>query len=590
MIAYTHPYLVALIAWATFVVSTAMPSAAQSNGEAASAEREDTFFAHTFGTPGDVGFRVWFEKTGGAIYSVQLLDHDDLGAEPDEKGHRPPYTILNRPQSGWFNFTLEDISRGIKAFPGIELFAQKWEVVEQSPRAVRFELDTGAGVVLERAYRWEPGRRDLQLDLTLRSTDSVGDLAGRYLPLRLYGGALPNPKRNYVLGANPSVIAAGFHGADGAETEIQRTSTHTGESVSGVVARADEVGTIDFGGTTNRFFCSVLYPANEDSAIDSVGFQLFPNRSDDVEVPPYTVPMPLYQIGFEIPVAGASTTKSYYVYLGPKSKRVFRRTADGAYATEYSKFDPIVNFDLSPAQCFCTIPGAQQTARFLLWVLGLIQDIVGNWGIAIVILTICVRGALVPLNFRMQKAMRAYGHRAAKAAPQMEKLKERFKDDPKQLQMEMLKFQRENKLFPPVGGCLPLFVTIPIFIGLFSALRASYDLRGQALFWWVDDLSQPDQLTMLFGYPLNLLPLLWMSLTFYLQSQAPLPKDPQQRQVMQIMRFMPLMFGFLLYNYASGLMVYMLTSGSFALVETRVVKRLLGPMPESPMGAGPMPI
>jgi len=141
--------------------------------------------------------------------------------------------------------------------------------------------------------------------------------------------------------------------------------------------------------------------------------------------------------------------------------------------------------------------------------------------------------------------------------------------------------RRGQKSPPPIGGCLPMFVTIPVFIGLFTALRISYDLRQQPFMFYIDDLSQPDALFTL-GFEwmpyFNLLPLLMVGLWWWLQSNTPLPTDPQQRQMMKIMRFMPLMFGVMLYSYASGLMVYMITSSLFALVEQRVTRKLLGPV------------
>ena len=197
------------------------------------------------------------------------------------------------------------------------------------------------------------------------------------------------------------------------------------------------------------------------------------------------------------------------------------------------------------------------------------------------VLTILVRGALVPLNFRMQKSMRAYGAKAAKLKPKLDEIQKRYANDRKALQQHMMAFQREHKMFPPVGGCLPMFVTIPVFIGMFTALRTSYELRQQPFMLWIDDLSQPDALfeTGLEWLPhFNLLPILMVGLWWFLQSGTPLPNDPQQRQMMKIMRFMPLMFGVMLYTYASGLMVYMITSSLFAIVEQRVTRKILGPV------------
>src|SRR5262249_34212476 len=158
--------------------------------------------------------------------------------------------------------------------------------------------------------------------------------------------------------------------------------------------------------------------------------------------------------------------------------------------------------------------------RLLSWFQGLIS----SWGIAIMMLTILVRGCLAPLNFRMQKSMRAYSQRMAVLKPKLDEIKQRYGDDPKRYQQAMLQFQREHKLMPPVLGCAPIFLTMPIYIGLFTALRTAYDLRQHG-FLWAQDLSQPDALFPLSFFPhnFNLLPLCWITLFLVLQLRMPLP-------------------------------------------------------------------
>ena len=199
-----------------------------------------------------------------------------------------------------------------------------------------------------------------------------------------------------------------------------------------------------------------------------------------------------------------------------------------------------------------------------------------------------VRGAMFPLNFKMQKSMRAYGAKMSKLKPQMDAMKKKYADDQKAYQQAMMAFNRENKVMPPVGGCLPIFLTMPIYIGLFTALRTAYDLRHQSFVSWIDDLSRSDALFQLGFWPndFNLLPLLWIVLLVFQMSRQPLPTDPQQRQTQKIMRFMPMMFGVMLYSYASALLLYMVTSMLWSLVESAIVKKILGPADPN---AGMMP-
>jgi YidC/Oxa1 family membrane protein insertase len=206
-------------------------------------------------------------------------------------------------------------------------------------------------------------------------------------------------------------------------------------------------------------------------------------------------------------------------------------------------------------------------------------------------LTILVRGLLAPLNFHMQKSMREYGKRMAVVKPKLDALKTKYGDDKAAYQQAMIAFQREHKLMPPLAGCLPIFLTMPIYIGLFTALRTAYDLRQQS-FLFMPDLSRPDSLFALGFWPhnFNIMPILWIGMFVWFSLRMPLPADPQQRQVQQMMRFMPILFGVMLYNYASGLMVYMVTSMLWTFGESAITKKILGPIDPSAAGMTPSPM
>jgi YidC/Oxa1 family membrane protein insertase len=256
------------------------------------------------------------------------------------------------------------------------------------------------------------------------------------------------------------------------------------------------------------------------------------------------------------------------------------------------RFAPILNVDLTTPCCLVEVPGGRFMAKLLLKLLGWFHDVIGNWGFAIIMLTILVRGLLAPVNYHMQKSMRAYGARMAVLKPKLEALKAKYGDDQKAYQQAMVAFQREHKMIPPIGGCLPLFATMPIYIGLFTALRTAYDLRQQPFLLWIQDLSRPDRLFELSFWPhaFNLLPLLWISMFIWLQLRMPLPTDPQARQMQKMMRYMPILFGLMLYGYASALLVYMVTSMLWSMLESAITKRLLGPIDPNVAAMAPTPM
>jgi YidC/Oxa1 family membrane protein insertase len=346
---------------------------------------------------------------------------------------------------------------------------------------------------------------------------------------------------------------------------------------------------LSFAGNTNRFFGAFLYPLDAASreSLVRIAADTVPARMDpDSQTPPNSVARARYTMALAIPARDAETKVSFGLYLGPKSYHVFATLANP------ERFAPLLEVDLATPCCFIEVPGGRFMAKVLLRLLGWFHDVIGNWGFAIIMLTILVRGLLAPVNYHMQKSMRAYGARMAVLKPKLDALKAKYGDDQKAYQQAMVAFQREHKMIPPIGGCLPLFATMPIYIGLFTALRTAYDLRHQPFLFWIQDLSRADALFNLSFWPheFNLLPLLWIAMFVWLQLRMPLPTDPQARQMQKMMRYMPILFGVMLYGYASALLVYMVTSMVWSMLESAITKRLLGPIDPNVAAMAPTPM
>jgi YidC/Oxa1 family membrane protein insertase len=553
---------------------------------------DQRWFVRDFGVPGEAGsYRVSFVTNGGCVYWVRLLDEfanpaaRRAGLHPDTEF----YELVQMVQSGIASFVLDE--PGERRLP-IEIATERWEH-EDIPGGVRFTIDCTNGLVLEKLFRHEPGRRDFEVEIALRRTAAYTGQASE-LKLELRGATLANPEREHILGQNPAV---GFglaknHDTGAEVTWVEHCDGKVNPPQLPPIASSSGRSFVDFAGTTNRFFGAFLSPENEAAAraLWSVVMEKWP-RSNFSSQPPighdwHSVPVALYRLNVPIPGAVGETRLSFRLYLGPKTPAVFNTRP------EYERFDAVMDVDLSP-QCFCSIPGARPMARFLLWILRGLHSLIGNWGFAIVVLTILVRTLMVPLNFRMQKSMRKYGAKMMRLKPQLDAIQKKHANDRKKLQLAMAEFQREHKMIPPLGGCLPmLLISFPVFIGLFTALRVAYELRNQPFLFYIQDLSQPDALFDTgwgFVPHFNLLPIIMVGLWMFLQMKTPLPEDPQQRQMMKIMRYMPLLFGVMLYNYAAGLMVYMITSSLYALVEQKVTRKLLGP-PPTEGGAMQMPM
>jgi len=211
---------------------------------------------------------------------------------------------------------------------------------------------------------------------------------------------------------------------------------------------------------------------------------------------------------------------------------------------------------------------------------------VHNYGVAILLLTLLVRVCMFPLTRKQMVSMHKFQQQMGKIKPEMDRLNQKYKNNPKKKQQEIMKLYKEHNMSPfPMMGCLPLFINMPVFFGLFHALRSSMELRHAPFMLWIKDLSSPDALVS-FGHPvsllgcafftvesINVLPII-MGITWFAQMYfAPRPADPQAAQTQKMMMFMPLMFMFFLYNYAAGLSLYWTCNSVLGMIEQRFIKR-----------------
>jgi YidC/Oxa1 family membrane protein insertase len=213
--------------------------------------------------------------------------------------------------------------------------------------------------------------------------------------------------------------------------------------------------------------------------------------------------------------------------------------------------------------------------RLLLW----LYEQIGNFGVAIICLTIIVRTIMFPIaqkQFRSMAAMKVL-------QPKMKAIQERHKDDKARQQQEMLNLYKEEKV-NPMAGCLPIVIQIPIFYALYKTLIVSVEMRHKPFALWIKDLSAPDPMTPvnLFGFlhftppsylALGVLPILF-GVTMYLQTKLnPPPADPVQKQMMGIM---PWFMMFIFAPFAAGLQLYYVCNNLFGLAQQAWLNRRYG--------------
>ena len=199
----------------------------------------------------------------------------------------------------------------------------------------------------------------------------------------------------------------------------------------------------------------------------------------------------------------------------------------------------------------------------LLDLLRLIFGYVGNYGIAIIILTIIVRIVLFPLTFKGMKSMK----RMQQLSPRMKKLQEKYKNNKEKLNKEMMELYRKNRV-NPLGGCLPLLLQIPVFFALYSSLSSAVELRHAPFIFWISDLSQPDGL--------GITPLL-MGASMYIQQKMTPQTAMMDSTQAKIMQMLPFIFTIFTFTFPSGLTLYWVTSNILSIAQQQIINRIKTP-------------
>jgi YidC/Oxa1 family membrane protein insertase len=203
-------------------------------------------------------------------------------------------------------------------------------------------------------------------------------------------------------------------------------------------------------------------------------------------------------------------------------------------------------------------------AKPLFWLLHQLNNILGNWGWSIVSLVVLLKAAFYWLNAHAYQSMA----KMKAINPRITEMRERLKDNPQQMQMEMMKIYREEKV-NPMGGCVPIALQIPVFIALYWVLLSTVEMRNAPWVGWIHDLSAPD--------PFYILPLL-MTLTTMLQTALnPAPPDPMQAKMMWIM---PLAFSVMFFFFPAGLVLYWITNNVLSITQQWVINTRMGVPPQ----------
>jgi len=312
-------------------------------------------------------------------------------------------------------------------------------------------------------------------------------------------------------------------------------------------------GNVSWAGAYSRFFAQVTMPEKPGQSM--VANQMIVPTQEKPNRKAFETAMAL---NLPAMAAGNVETYNYTVYAGPR---------------EFDRLEAIGNTHQNQLELIMDFGGwFGWVAKGLLLLMNWFSGLGLSYALAIIAITILIKLVFWPLTAKSTRAMKKMAAVNAKMMPEIKSIRERYKDDYQKMNMKMMEIYKKYGVNPlsQMGGCLPMLIQIPIFFGFFTMLRTAIELRG-AEFLWVADLSSPDTVAMVAGFPINIMPLL-MTGTMFLQMklQPPSPgMDPAQQA---IMKYMPLMFVFILYSASAGLCLYWTVQNVLTIVQTKMTK------------------
>ena len=411
--------------------------------------------------------------------------------------------------------------------------------------------DNGQGLAFTRTISVDP-------DYMFKVVDEVENRSANPALLRPFGRIFrdtePNAQANYVLHEG----LVGFIGEEGLKefgyaSLAKEDATHEGVRK----AFKDQVG--GWLGVTDKYWAAALIP--DQAAKFTATFSAVQKRTasevDQFETRYETAPITI--------APGAKAQNASLLYAGAKKVDVIEAYED---KLGIKKFNLMIDWGWF---YFITKP--------MFHVMESINKITNNFGLTIIAITVLVKGIFFPLANKSYESMA----KMKKLQPEMEKLKERFKDDKERQSKELMALYQKERI-NPLAGCLPVLLQIPVFFGLYKVLYGTIDMRHAPFFGWIKDLSAPDPTTVFnlfgllpFSVPTALMIGVWpliMGVTMWLQMQMNPPQpDPVQQQVFQ---WMPVIFTFMMASFPAGLVIYWAVNNSLTIAQQMVINRRLG--------------
>ena len=460
-----------------------------------------------------------------------------------------------------------------------DLTAAVWRVQDRSEAAVTLALDLQDNgeplLTLTKTFKVDPadaaktdGPQGYDTDF---SFGYVNHTPNPVVVSTVLNGPTFLPSEN-LRGGDRSVVA-GFRGKN---TVVLKHDALEGFSGSGATKdyTQNEGDPLLWLGTNGNYFNAIVRPTGTEWIKAAGATVVNPEQTDTAQ---RQVAIAMTTADVTLPPNGTHTNAAR-VYFGPRQRNILNNAYYSAPDLSY--------YHTLETSGYCALCTFQWLVGLLMSLLTFFHFVLRDWGLAIIALVFVVRTLLHPITKRSQINMAKMG----KMGPEIEKIKKKYGDDKEGMNAAMMQFYKTQGA-TPILGCLPMFLQMPIWIALYTGLGSTFELR-QAPFLsvfghdltWIHDLSQPDHLihfrqTITFFFlhidGLNVIPILLAGAFFLQQKFTPKPPatTPEQEQQQKMMQWMSLLFPVMLYSSPSGLNLYILTSTTFGIIESRIIRK-----------------
>ncbi len=474
------------------------------------------------------GYRAEVSTHGAVLTSFQLTGYDDNSRRDEKTGKAPVVdladAVVGTPQGPARTTALSSRGGDVALAPNAT-----YELVEQTDRSVTLTRLTASGVRVTKSFKFDPSRFAFVEEVVLKNESAQQKTA--LLDLLLVGKehAGATEGRSALMGGTPDKLSGVCSTAGEREhfnaDALEEATTHA--------------GSVGYAGIDKHFFLAAIVPTQTLTE----GCRAVPTKEGDGETALHSVVVAMQNAPVTL-APGEVKTLQFEAYFGPKQVGLLDQFGHG--------LSDNIDFGI-----FGVI------SKPMLWLMVKFHEYVGNFGLAIILLTFVIKLLTFPLT---QKSYRSMAE-MKKLAPEIKELQKKYGNDRATLGQKQMALYQEKGV-NPMAGCFPVLVQLPVWFALYRTLASAVELYQQPAWGWITDLTQPDA-SPLWGFPI--LPIIVGILMLGQTAMQPPPED--QPQMKYVMWGMPVMFTFFMLGMASGLSIYMITNSLLTMAQQYYIKR-----------------